>query len=351
MKTKIIAYATALFSLVYGVAGLYWAFGATTGYPFGTGDPELMAEPDFAFKVSLLGESTPQAAGPWIAALGLAGALAAVLMARGAGRGALRWTLIGFGAVAAAGLAVVVQDYRTLIVVAYTPILAVSKPFFGWPQNAGFGDLYLPPRLNLVLCTLAGIAWALTTVAYWRRTSASAEAVAAAGRRVAGWGRPAVAVAFVVPMIYCATRWLWALGLHLGMPEAAYEEGRREGLWLAGAGLATLGLGGAILTLGLVQRWGERFPRWMLGLAGRRVPIMLAVVPAVLVSVMVVSSGFMYIRKLSLTGLRDGAWVADMPETLWPVWGAALFVAAIAYHQRRRITEAAEKSGETVAAG
>ncbi len=43
--------------------------------------------------------------------------------------------------------------------------------------------------------------------------------------------------------------------------------------------------------LGLVHRWGEVFPRWMIGLAGRRVPIALAVVPASLVSVLLIVGG------------------------------------------------------------
>jgi hypothetical protein len=46
------------------------------------------------------------------------------------------------------------------------------------------------------------------------------------------------------------------------------------------AALATLAVGGAILTLGLIQRWGEVFPRWIPFVGGKRVPISLAVVPA-----------------------------------------------------------------------
>lgn len=41
----------------------------------------------------------------------------------------------------------------------------------------------------------------------------------------------------------------------------------------AGAALATMGALGSLLTLGLVRRWGEVFPRWMVGLRGRRVPL------------------------------------------------------------------------------
>ena len=48
---------------------------------------------------------------------------------------------------------------------------------------------------------------------------------------------------------------------------------------------------GLLLMLGLVQRWGEVFPRWMIGLAGRRVPMALAVVPASLASVLLVVGG------------------------------------------------------------
>jgi hypothetical protein len=43
---------------------------------------------------------------------------------------------------------------------------------------------------------------------------------------------------------------------------------------------------GAALTLGLVQRWGEVFPGWMFGLARRRIPIALVVIPASIVSVL-----------------------------------------------------------------
>lgn len=84
------------------------------------------------------------------------------------------------------------------------------------------------------------------------------------------WGRWATYVAVGVPVVYAVTRWAWALGIPLGISEELLREGQRSGLWLAGAALATMGVGGAILTLGLVRRWGEAFPRWMIGLAGRR---------------------------------------------------------------------------------
>ena len=100
-----------------------------------------------------------------------------------------------------------------------------------------------------------------------------------------------------------------------------------------------------ILTLGLVQRWGEVFPRWIPFLGGRRVPIPLAVVPASLVAVLVTTAGLMFVR-LTLTGrlgaiLGEGVlsaenWATLAPELLWPLWGAALGAATLAYYYRRR---------------
>jgi hypothetical protein len=55
------------------------------------------------------------------------------------------------------------------------------------------------------------------------------------------------------------------------------RRGQERGMWTSGLFLATFGPVGAGLMLGLVQRWGEVFPRWMIGLAGRRVPSALAV--------------------------------------------------------------------------
>ncbi|MBO3731962.1 hypothetical protein [Glycomyces niveus] len=335
-----IGYAAAAWSLLYGAFGLYWALGGA-GFPFGTGDAELMAEPEFAFKVSLLGLATPGVAGPIIAALGALGALAGVLMARGHRSGAARLLLPAYAWIIAVGLTVVVQDYRTLVVVAYTPVMLIAKPFFGWPPGVGWDALYRPERLNLLMLLLMGIVWALAAVAYRRKVNGDCgncgRGGAARPSALQRWARPAVWTAFTIPFVYAVTRWAWALGLSLGIDPAFYQEGKEDGLWLAGAALATLGAIGAVLTLGLIQRWGEIFPRWMIGLRGKRVPPMLAVVPATLVSVLVASAGGMYIRiVVARGGVTASTWPLELPETLWVVWGAALFVAAMAYHQRRR---------------
>jgi hypothetical protein len=96
--------------------------------------------------------------------------------------------------------------------------------------------------------------------------------------------------------------------------------------------------GGAVLTLGLAQRWGEVFPRWIPVLRGRRVPPALAIVPATFVAVAVTSAG-LTVDRLLITE-RDTLPMEDIaavvPMAPWPLWGIALAAATLAYHLRRR---------------
>ncbi len=105
-------------------------------------------------------------------------------------------------------------------------------------------------------------------------------------------------------------------------------------MW-AGAGLATVAVIGAVLTLGLVQRWGEVFPRWMIGLAGRRVPIRLAVVPAAYAAPIVISGGLGIITSPQMWHMMGYSKVLVLTHALWPLWGVALAVATYGYHLRR----------------
>lgn len=60
-----------------------------------------------------------------------------------------------------------------------------------------------------------------------------------------------------------------------GHPCAAPGDPLWEKLYVPSLSFFSLGL--ALLTLGLVQRWGEVFPRWVPGIGGRRVPVSFAV--------------------------------------------------------------------------
>ena len=100
---------------------------------------------------------------------------------------------------------------------------------------------------------------------------------------------------------------------------------------------------GCLLTLGLVQRWGEVFWSWVPGVGGRRVPVGMALAPALFVAAIVSSAGLGFWSAILAGHLGDlpGAeqdWAAWAPELLWPVWGVALAVAALAYRTRRTVT-------------
>jgi hypothetical protein len=263
-------------------------------------------------------------------------------MARGQVRGLPRIALLGAAWCAALTLALLIPDYRVLVALGYAPLFLLGAPF-GWPP-VSFVDAVPWPVINQAICTVGGIMWALTAVTFQRRTrdaciycgrgeTAAAWANPTAAAR---WGRWAVAVTVIVPILYALTRWAWALGIPLGITPAFLRSGQASGMWLAGAGLATFGIVGAILTLGLIQRWGEVFPRWMIGLAGRRVPPALAIVPASLLAVIIASAGLMYVRQFLLAGFPPEGWATTAPELLWPIWGVALGAAALAYYYRRR---------------
>jgi hypothetical protein len=107
-------------------------------------------------------------------------------------------------------------------------------------------------------------------------------------------------------------------------------------MWWAGAALASVAIGGAILTLGLHQRWGEVCPSWIPGAGGRRVPPLLAIIPAGLVATLSVAAGLDTVGHFLRDGFPDEGWGATAPGLLWPVWGAALGAATLAYYYRRR---------------
>ncbi|GAA2284145.1 hypothetical protein GCM10010149_31940 [Nonomuraea roseoviolacea subsp. roseoviolacea] len=334
------ALAAAVWSVVYLVLGTAWALGVP-GFPWGAGDPDL----DGA--LSLLAGLDPGPDAWWVAAfaaLALAVALALTRTPRRDGRAGR--VAVAAAWVMAAALVLAIPDSRVMMGVAYTPLLMFSGFLDGPFGQVGLGDAWPWPVLNQLLCVLGGLLLARAAVVHRRRARA---ACAACGRgeeesgwtsreAAARWGRRAVAVAVATPLVYCLTRWAWVLGIPLGVSREFLEEGARDtpGIWLAGAYLATFGALGGLLTLGLVQRWGEVFPRWIPGLRGRRVPPPLAIVPATFVAIIIVVAGLTYVRATVAGRFSMAEWGAWLPECFWPVWGAALAAAALAYHLRRR---------------
>lgn len=188
----------------------------------------------------------------------------------------------------------------------------------------GFARVGLRP-LVLTLLVAGGALFGLLTLAGVERGVTRARERAA---RLDRWGRVATYVAAAGPLPYAAVRMTWLTPWPLGAPGGA--EAISPGMRVFGLLLGFAAAGGAVLTLGLVSRWGEVFPSWLPGLRGRPVPVMAAVLPAGIVSLALVSSS---VSLVVLGATADAPWlVAAIPA---PVWGPALGLATYAYHRRR----------------
>jgi hypothetical protein len=338
-----------MWSLVYTALGVYWAVSGH-GFPY---TPETMSDG----LGPLLGRFGPGVGWIVVTMAGIPAAAMGAAMLRGVRGKELRPLFITAGALLAGTLLLLMTGLELLVKLGYTPLgifslltdAEISKKILrAWTQWA---------TLQQLLCLLGGFLWLGATVCYARL---SGDACLYCGRRdgpegwssptkAARWGRIAVYVAMVAPVFYALTRYVWALGFPLGMSEELFRSGQETGKWIGGAlFLGNFVLVGAVLMLGLVQRWGEVFPRWTIGLAGRRVPIALAVVPASLASVLLIVGGIgiwagltQMVANAAAAGSEGAGLIGEIvfqlgPTLLFPVWGVALAVATLGYYFRRR---------------
>ena len=105
--------------------------------------------------------------------------------------------------------------------------------------------------------------------------------------------------------------------------------------------LSVLSLFAASLTLGLVRPWGERFPSWLPLARGRSVPVLMAVVPALvgtcLVLAISVKSILSWDRVSGFADRPDSWWAALMAACYLPavLWGPMLLAVTWDYWRRR----------------
>jgi hypothetical protein len=322
-------------SAAHVVVGLVWA---TTGFgfPFGAADPGA------ADNGALLAGAVPGATGVVVTVLGGVGTATAWAMGRppagGAGR---RRLLVGVGAGLAVLLVVVLPERRAVLHLPPMGLLSFLRP--PDPSTAYF----------LVLVGF-GLVWAAATVGYLRaargacgncgRGAGAGSAVEAAVRR---WGTPVTVLAAVAPWGYAVVRVAWAVGVPVGVSpeflvriEAANPGGSTVLLELVFAAFAAVG---SVLTVGLLRPWGVRFPRWVVGLAGRRVPPAFPVAFAGSAAIGLTAWGVSMVRDVGpflaggmrVAGFQMGPlWL--LPPLAILVWGPALGAAAFAYRVRHR---------------
>lgn len=329
-----IGYGAAAWSVTYALLALWWLVGHP-GLPSAFADPARRVEP--------VGWGALERAGADAAAL--LGLVSAAIAFRGSRRNAhhnddvlLSVTAWGLAATLLLG----VPDAQAIAVLAYSPFLLLGAPF-GWPP-VSLAFLFPWPVVHQLLCVVGGILWGGTAVAATRR---ALRACPRCGRRArsarwtsraaaAQWGRVATVVAVVIPLLYATTRLAWAVGIPLGITEEFLREGQAIGMWTAGAALASVAIGGAVLTTGLVLRWGEVFPRWIPVWGGRAVPPSLAIAPASVMSCLFLAAGLNAVGSFLEGGFPAEGWGTTAPTLLWPLWGIALGSATLAYRYRRR---------------
>ncbi|MFF3086797.1 hypothetical protein ACFVRB_17340 [Streptomyces nojiriensis] len=136
---------------------------------------------------------------------------------------------------------------------------------------------------------------------------------------------------------------LWRVALVLGLAgyDADYEWAAWERPYVIGLSVVSEGL--ALLALGLVRPWGEAVPRWVPGLHGRRIPIPAVVIPAALGATLIMMfCAYAFLNENGDGGPTGGpaAWALWAAYAPLIAWGPLLAILTVAYHRRRRATDA-----------
>lgn len=156
------------------------------------------------------------------------------------------------------------------------------------------------------------------------------------------WARVAAHVAALTPL----PSGLWRIALAFGFPTGYTAQGY-ESLDVTGWGvpelimLSLLTEAAALLTLGLVQRWGEAVPRWVPFLGGRAVPAAAAAILAAAGAVILTalwSQMLLWWQVPHDDMTATGATVIGILYLPLVAWGPLLGAVTISYWRRRRFT-------------
>lgn len=324
-----IGYSAVIWSLFYGWMHLYWLFGGI-GYPF---QQERTANNLFGAMITYL---PAKVGGALFVILCLVGVVLGLIMIKHKRFPFPRWVLISFSWGFAFSLILFIPDIRLIAALAYAFLFKFA---FNWQM------------VNQLFCIIGALLWMSSSTAYQRKTRNACEYCGRTEdettfilRRKA---KLFTYIAALAPIPYAITRFAWALNIPLGVERSFPEEFSKINSsanlteWVFGF----LCVGGSILTLGFIQKWGEVFPRWFPLIGGKRVPISLAVIPAFIVALPVTTAGFIFTFEfLSLSMhftttdsiILEQLWGAVGPMIFWIPWGVFLGLSAMAYYYRRR---------------
>ncbi|THA28172.1 hypothetical protein E6W17_41320 [Streptomyces sp. A1547] len=108
-------------------------------------------------------------------------------------------------------------------------------------------------------------------------------------------------------------------------------------------GLSVLSEAFALLSLGLVRRWGEVVPAWIPKLGSRRIPPFAAILPGTISGLFFTALMVHWVFGAFRLGGADGfpyaeGWdvLAMTVSGLFTLWGPLLLALTFAYHRRRR---------------
>ncbi|MFI9251234.1 hypothetical protein [Streptomyces sp. NPDC053069] len=130
-----------------------------------------------------------------------------------------------------------------------------------------------------------------------------------------------------------------AVGLPVGLAQSEYDRLHAPGwgsFYLVVLSLVSELL--ALLTLGLVQSWGETWPRWIPYLRGQRVPVVPATILAGFGALATSVYGVLFVYT-SLNADMDastwGTWLLNIVYAPLLLWGPLLGAVTVHYYRRR----------------
>lgn len=348
-----------------------WILVEPSWYPLGSNDPSA--------GFSLLADVPPRAVALTTVMLGLVGIGAALAMLARSSSALLGRGLVVIGALETLVFAAVVPDIRLLILMGYlcalfgpvlvlgiliagargnrrnllvvtvaAVVIATGLVVFGANGEAfsnagramarGFAEAG-PGMLLVGGAFVGGALWLASTVRHLRRLRKQCVGCGRPARGLAGnvatWGRWATIGAALCPLPYALLRMTWVTPWPVSMDVAVLEAD--PGMRVFGLSLGFAALAGGVLTLGLISRWGEVFPRWVPVLRGRVVPAGPPAAVALVVAGAITLAGRSILQTVAAGEADlDGFGVNVLLILPFPIWGPLLGAAAIAYYLRRR---------------